>query len=239
MKCKSVLSLILIGLMTFASSTSKALPPTGQIEAGAIAVNGNKNSESYSSKIKLVWKRELNLYNINGRYIKSLSDGLESSRNWEVGARYERDFSEKVGFYLGQKVESDIFSGYTQRDSTDLGLKYLIINEQNLNWKAEFGDRHQKVQSTTDQVTTENLGRLYTEINKIWNQGLSVKYWIEYLPNFTQKDSYLMNTEASVGLMMTSVLSLNLGYFLQYQNTPLITGKYTTTTTTLNLVAKF
>ncbi|MGZ3772040.1 MAG: DUF481 domain-containing protein [Bdellovibrio sp.] len=211
----------------------------GEAEAGAIVVTGNTDSESYNAKAKSTYTQEKNIYSADGRYVKARSNGVESARNWEIGARYERAFTDYLGIFIGQKAESDIFNGYTQRDSTDLGLKYFIIKTDELNWTAELGDRYQKTLSTVGLITYDNLGRLYTEVNKSLDKTLSFKFWVEYLPNFTETKAYLLNSEASLNVMISSIFSLKLGYLLQYQNLPLAGGKYTTTTTTMNLVAKY
>ena len=214
-------------------------PFAGEAEAGAIVVSGNNSSESYNAKAKGIYTHEQNIYTAFGRYLKTNSNGLESARNWEAGLRYERELTEYLGLFVGQKAESDIYNGYIQRDSTDAGLKYSIVKTDELNWFFETGYRYQKTQPVTGERSHDNLGRLYTEYNQVLNETLSLKYWAEYLPNFTVTDAYLANTEGSLNIMLNSVFSLKLAYLLQYQNVPASGGKYTTTTTTMNLVAKF
>ncbi|UXR65592.1 DUF481 domain-containing protein [Bdellovibrio bacteriovorus] len=220
-------------------SAVAAEPFTGEAEAGAVVVSGNSDSQSYAAKGKAVYTHEKNVYTAFGRYLKTDSNGVESARNWEAGARYERELTDYLGVFAGQKAESDVFNGYVQRDSTDLGLKYSLIKSDEMNWFFEVGYRYQKTLSTAGTVANDNMGRVYTEFNKALDKTLSFKYWAEYLPNFTEPDAYLFNTEASLNVMLNSIFSLKLAYLLQYQNEVPASGKYTTTTTTMNLVAKF
>lgn len=230
-----------VGLCVVGASLSAfAVEPfKGEAEAGAIIVSGNTDSESYNAKAKTVYTQEQNIYTAFGRYLKTTSNNLESARNWEAGARYERELTEYLGVFVGQKAESDIYNGYIQRDSTDAGLKYSFLKTDDMSWFAEAGYRYQKTLPTVGSTTHDNLGRVYTEFNKAMDKTLSFKYWVEYLPNFTQTDAYLVNTEASMNVMLNSIFSLKLAYLLQYQNVAPAGGKYTTTTTTMNLVAKF
>nr|WP_295902528.1 DUF481 domain-containing protein [uncultured Bdellovibrio sp.] len=230
-----------VGACVVLSSLSaySAEPFTGEAEAGAIIVSGNNDSESYNAKAKTVYTHEKNVYSAFGRYLKTTSAGTESARNWEIGARYERELTDYLGVFVGQKAESDIFNGYIQRDSTDAGLKYYRIKSVEMNGTVEAGSRYHTTLPTAGGSTHDNMGRLYTEFNKALDKTLSFKYWAEYLPNFTETDAYLANTEASLNVMLNSVFSLKLAYLLQYQNVPPASGKYTTTTTTMNLVAKF
>lgn len=211
----------------------------GEAEAGAVIVSGNTESESYAAKAKAAYTVEKNIYSAFGRYLKTLSNGLESARNWEAGARYERELTDYLGVFAGHKAESDIYNNYTQRDSTDLGLKYYVIKSDEMNWFFEAGYRYQTTLPVVGSVSHDNMGRAFTEFNKALNKGLSFKYWAEYLPNFTDHDAYLINTEASLNIMLNSIFSLKLAYLLQYQNVMPAGGKYTTTTSTMNLVAKF
>lgn len=212
---------------------------TGEAEAGAVMVTGNTKSESYALKTNTSYKQELNIYRLSGRYLNTTANDVEISRHWEAGVRYERTLSDRFSLYIGQKYEGDIFNGYRQRDSSDLGAKYFIIKEGDQSWFTELGYRYQKTQPTTCCTNYDNLLRVYTEVNKKIEENLSVRFWVEHLPNFTQPDAYLTNSEASLNIMLNKVFSTKLAYLLQYQNTPPSNGKYTTTTTTMNLVAKY
>lgn len=237
---KSVFSFSLICCLLFSNHSFAAEAPfTGEAEAGLVTVSGNNESESYNAKAKSVFTHEANVYTGYGRYLKTNSNGVESARNWEAGLRYERELSDYFGVFVGQKAESDIFNGYIQRDSTDAGLKYSFIKSDDTKWFAEAGYRYQKILPTLGSITHDNMGRLYTEFSKAIEKNLAFKYWAEYLPNFTKTDAYLANTEASLNVMINSMFSLKMAYLLQYQNLPAGGGKYTTNTTTMNLVAKF
>lgn len=236
---KKLLCVLSLGTVLFSTSAFASEPLAGEAEAGGVIVSGNNNSESYNAKAKTVFTQDKNVYTASGRYLKTDSNGVESARNWEAGARYERELTDYFGVFVGQKAESDIYNGYIQRDSTDAGLKYSLIKSDEMNWFFEAGYRYQKTLPTVGGTTHDNLGRLFSEFNKSMDKTLSFKYWAEYLPNFTNTDAYLINTEASLNVMLNSVFSLKLAYLLQYQNLPAAGGKYSTTTSTMNLVAKF
>lgn len=237
MKSALMMLVLLLSISTFAADP--APPFVGEAEAGAIVITGNSDSENYAAKLKMTYTQDKNVYTAFGRFIKSEANGVESAKNWEAGVRYERQLTDYLGVFVGQKIESDIYAGYLQRDSTDIGLQYSLIKRDDMNWIVEAGYRYSKTQPRTGSVLYENYLRLYTEFNKSFDKTFSFKYWIEYLPNMTDGDAYQINTEPSINAMLNSIFSLKLGYLVQYQNVPPSGGKYTTTTTTLNLVAKF
>lgn len=233
--------IIIVALLSILSVSAFAAEPfAGEAEAGAIVVSGNSDSENYNAKTKLVYTQEKNTYTAFGRYLQATANGVESSLQWEAGARYERELSEHISVFVGYKSESDIYNGYVQRDSTDLGGKYYFIKSDEKNWFAEAGYRYSHTNPTGGgDVADDSFGRLYSEYNQAVDKTLSFKYWAEYLPNLTDTKAYLANTEASMNVMLNSIFSMKLAYLLQYQNVPPSDGKYTTTTTTMNLVAKF
>ncbi|WP_374029405.1 YdiY family protein [Bdellovibrio bacteriovorus] len=235
----SFVSAFTLVFSTIAFAQEAPPPFKGEAEAGAVIVSGNTDSESYAAKIKTTYTHEKNVYTAFGRYLKTLSNGVESARQWDAGVRYERELTDYFSFFVGYKSESDIFAGYLQRDSTDAGLKYYLLKQDDMNWILEAGLRYTKTQPTVGNTMYDNFGRLYTEFNKNLDKTLSFRYWAEYLPNFTDSEAWQGNTEASLNIMLNSIFSLKLAYLLQYQNEPPANGKNTTSTTTMNLVAKF
>lgn len=211
----------------------------GEAEAGAVIISGGTDSESYAGKAKTTYKHEKNLYTAQGRYLRTISNGDESARNWEAGLRYDHELTEYIGIFVGHKAESDVYNGYIQRDSSDLGMKQYLIRSDVQSWTVEAGYRYTLTHPTVGDDSRDSFGRLYTEYSQVINPTLSFKYWAEYLPNFTENDAWLGNTEASLNVMLSSVFSLKLAYLLQYQNLPAAGAEYTTTTSTMNLVAKF
>ncbi|MNJ91208.1 hypothetical protein D3C87_88550 [compost metagenome] len=229
--------LFMLGLQTV--NAQEAPPFKGEAEAGAVVVSGNTKSESYAAKAKATYTHEANVYSLFGHYLETAANGIPSAKNWDLGVRYERALSEHFSIYVGQKSESDTFAGYVQRDSSDIGLKYFIIKHDDRNWFTEAGYRYSKTLGVSGDDSYDNFGRFYTEYNQAFDKTLSFRYWAEYLPNFTEHDAYLANTEASLNVMLNSIFSLKFAYLLQYQNVAPATGEYTDTTTMMTLVAKF
>lgn len=239
MKLFVIGSLILFFSMPGFAAEPTTPPWTGEAEAGTIIVSGNNDSESYNAKAKTSFTEGRNTYVISGRYLKTTSLYVESARNWDASFRYEHALTDYLSVYLGQKAESDIFNGYTQRDSTDLGLKYFLTKTDEITWTVEAGIRYQVTNPTVGVNTFDNMGRAYTEYNHKYREELAFKYLLEYLPNLTTPDAYLINSEGSLNFMLNTTFSLKFAYLVQYQNVIPIGAKYATTTTTTNLVAKF
>lgn len=212
---------------------------THESEASIIQVEGTTQSESYAAKQKTTYKDAPNVYSISGRYLQTKSNGVESARAWDSIGRYERELSENWSAYLQYGAESDIYSGYVQRDSGDIGGKYYFVKSEPENLFAEAGYRSMHTRSTAFENKYENLGRVYVEWAKKANDSVSFKIWAEYLPNFTNRLAYLANGEPSMQVMLNSVFSLKVAYLLKYQNEPPAGAERTDRTFTTSLVAKF
>ncbi len=234
---------VLLSTASFAQSPAsppEAKPPfQSESEAGAVTISGNSSSESYSLKSKNTYTWDKDIFTIYGRYLRARANGVESARNWEVGGRYERTLNSYLGAFIGHKAESDVYSGFVQRDSEDLGLKYFLTQSDTFTWTLEGGYRYSVTLQDDDTKAKASFGRLYTELNKTLSPTVQIKYWAEYLPNLTVAEAYLANTEASLSVMLNRSLSLKVAYLLQYQNLPPEEGKHADTTFTTALVAKF
>ncbi|MFP5518817.1 MAG: YdiY family protein [Bdellovibrionia bacterium] len=234
---QKIISLITLATLFFGFNANAQFK--GEAEAGAVVISGNSKSESYSLKTKNTYKADANSYTIDGRYVQTTSEGVESARNWDAGIRYDRALVEDLSFFLGQKAESDVYAGFVQRDSTDLGGKYFLFNDEAYKWFFELGYRYTRTHFVGSKIDNSNFGRLYTEFNRILSKELTFKYWAEYLPNFTNSDAYLANTEASLNVMLSQTFSLKISYLLKYQNIGPVGGERTDTTYTTSLVANF
>lgn len=222
-----------------AQDAAPASPWSHESEASIIQVDGTSQSESYAAKQKTTYKDAPNVYSISGRYLQSKANGVESARAWDSFFRYERELSELWSVFAQYGAESDIYSGYVQRDSADLGGKYYVIKTDPEKLFAELGYRYMHTRTVDHESKYDSLGRLYVEWSKKASDTVSFKFWVEYLPNFTRNRAYLINGEPSVQVMLNSILSLKVAYLVKYQNEPPDAAKHTDRTLTTSLVAKF
>lgn len=228
-------------LFALAPAYGQSAAPWGhESEVSLINVTGNTTSESYSAKQRTQYIfQDANTLVASGRYLNSRANGVETARSWDASGRYERALSAMQSAYLGHGAESDVFNGYIQRDNSDVGGKHFFIKSDAMNWFAELGYRYTKELNIVAGTTYSNYGRLYTEVEHKQNEALSYKLWVEYLPNFTTSDAYLMNAEPSINVMLSQVFSLKTAYLVKYRNQVAPGEDRADTTFTTSLVAKF
>lgn len=210
-------------------------------EAGVIVATGNSDTQTYSVKQTTSYKWAANLAKFTGSYLLGKSAGIENARAWDLGLRYEREISERVSAFAAYQVDSNVFTGVDLRHSVDLGGKYFFLKTDSVTVSNETGYRFLSENLLQPSRTVNShLGRLQFEWLQKWNDFVSHKFYVEYLPNFSTWQDYRINVEPSLSIMLSKVFSLKLAYLMQYRNVPAAFGKkrfdslYTT-----SLVAKF
>ncbi len=241
---KLVLSVMVILSVLSIANFAMAEEKTGwghESTLGVVRVGGNSDSESYNGKQKTIYTLDSNALTVTGQYLETKTTGVQTGKAWDAAVRYERIFTAWWSSFVQHGAESDTFAGYTQRDNSDLGAKYYMIQDDNEKLFSELGYRYTKTLSSQATPTKyESYGRAYVEYACIFNASVSGKVWVEYLPNFTNSNAYLVNYEPSMTVLMNSVFSLKVAYLVKYHNLTLTPNeKKEDTTFTTALVAKF
>lgn len=222
-----------------ASLTSTKSRWAHESELALVNIDGNSTSESYNAKQKTVYKYELDTYSLAGHYLRAKSNGTETALAWDFTLRYEHAFTDTFSGYLAYGSDAAPYGGYVQHDNTDIGGKYFFMKSEPRNFFAETGYRYTK-NIGDPKNPYYSFGRLYSEYNEVYDQTLSYRFWVEYLPNFTDNNVYYINGEPSVSFVLSSYISLRVAYTMKYHNALTIPNeKRLDTTSTVSLVAKF
>jgi putative salt-induced outer membrane protein len=219
-------------------------------ELGTAIVSGNTNSETYNAKQMNEYIWNLNVTKFNARYLSTKTGGTESARSWDGSIRYERVLSDTLNIFAAYSLESDIFSGYVQRNSADLGAKYFFTKSEPTQWFAELGYRYFSTHYPASLPDTHNNGiRAYSEVSQKLTANSAFKFWIEYVaslttsnPNVTAAQDYLLNAEPSLSVMLNEIFSMKSAYLFKYRSAlpqGSTTTKYLDSIFTTALVAKF
>ena len=206
---------------------------------GIVLTSGNTQTNTISATEKASFTDSANVYKLNGNFLRTANDGIEQAYQWGVGVRYERELNKLFSVFAGEAVESDKYQNIDQRYATDIGGKYYFKKDDSLVWFTELGYRFAR-ENYPYGFKNFNFGRIYHEIEKNYGTGFTLKWWIEYLPNFSEWKAYQLNSEISLAAMLTEIFSLKTAYQLRYNDQPPSGVTHTTDTTyTMALVAKF
>lgn len=229
---------------------------SNETELSTVQTGGNTNLQTYNLNTESELKKTKRVYGFGGHYtlgtgeVEDPNDATktvteETARNWDVHAKYEQVLSKKFNGFVKAMYEGNEFAGIKQRENADLGAKYKIHEGDDFQSSVELGYRH-----TTERTTARNdegkdvfddqKGRLYYELKHIVKEGLSYKFWTEYIYNFTRPEDYLINFEPSVSFAINNTFSFKTSYRGMYDNDPAVgVEEYLDWTYTNSIIAKF
>jgi len=235
---KIVLLAVLFSFSAFAQDAKKF---SHESELSVVTAGGNSKLETYNAKTSNTYKlNTANLLAFGGHYTLGSASEVISTRNWDANLRFEHVLNEKFNVYLGEIVEGDKFSGFTERYNSDFGFKYKLIATDKLNLFTELGYRYTIQKAVDGSEQKDHKARLYAEGNKVFSESFNGKLWVEYLPNFSDSDDWSLTFEPSLAFTMSSNFSLKFAYKGIYDQKPAVSGNkkfdflYTTA-----LIAKF
>lgn len=208
-------------------------------EVGFVLTKGNTDTQTLSAKHMTSTKFDENVFTFKGSYLNSKTNSVNSADNWSLSLRAERILSDRFSLFLGETVVGDQFQLLRQRYNSDLGVKYYTFKEETFYWFAEAGYRFSHENFSSGISKNNHIARTYTEAEKKWNEGVSTKYWLEYLPNFSAGKDWMINSEFSVSAILTSLFSIKSAYLVRFDHQPVTGLKKTDSTVTTSLVAKF
>jgi putative salt-induced outer membrane protein len=229
---------LLLPLVLFSTHTLAQF--SNESELGIASANGNTKTQTFTFKQVNDYKVDRNVFSLRSRYLNASANGVETARFFMLGLKYELEVSSRFGLFVGEALEKDKFANIDQRLITDAGGRYRFIDSDDTKFFSELGYRYMDEQRLDDTNAYSNYGRFFTEWSNNWNKNFSTKYWVEYLPNFTELTDWQLNTELSLTAILNSVFSLKSGVLVRYDHDPAPGIIYKTDTLfTTSLVAKF
>ena len=232
-------NIILLFIILFPMTSFAQLK--NETELSVLASGGNSEVQTTNAKTTNLYKWEKYSSTFGGHYTYGENGSSVSVRNWDVNVRLEREISRKFALVVGEIIEGNKFTSIKARYNSDIGAKYYYSKNDRRNFFTELAyryaieDRYRPIENSYD-----HKARLYTEYDEKYSETLQYKFWLEYVPNFSNGHDYLINGEASLTSILNSTFSLKVAYKGMYDNSPAFAGfKNYDYLTTTSLVAKF
>lgn len=214
---------------------------TNESELGYVQSGGNSVVQTTNAKTTHGLKWEKHAATFGGHYLYGENAQSVSARNWDVNGKVEKEISHKFSLLAGEIIEGNRFTQIKSRYNSDVGAKYYYSKSDvrifftELSYRYTIEDRYSPFPNTYD-----NKARLYNEYDHKYSETVQYKFWLEYVPNFSDGRDYLINGEASVTSILNSTFSLKVAYKGMYDNLTAQPGlKNYDYLTTTSLVAKF
>lgn len=210
---------------------------TGKGEAGAALASGNTDSKSANARITVAhqhdkWQESGSLA---GNYAST--DGVTTTKRWEVGLQERYDFSGRTFWYGGGRYEEDEFSGFNYQAVLSTGLGRKFIDEERTKFSGQIGVGYKSfeivgVPPAPDDQDSSVAGVASLDFTHQFNDATSV--YDKFSTEVTSENNYLQN-EIGLQVKMTGRLLLVLAYQVRHNTDPPAGFKKTDTLTTVNL----
>jgi putative salt-induced outer membrane protein len=210
-------------------------------ELALIQSGGNAEAETTNAKTTNTYKWEKYSALFGGHYTYGETKDSVSVRNWDINGKVEQEITHNMSLVLGEIIEGNRFTAIKARYNSDIGARYYYTKTDLQNFFTELSYRY-AIEDRYDPLenSTDHKARFYNEFDHKYSETLQYKLWLEYVPNFTDGKDYLVNGEASITSILSTMFSLKVAYKGMYDNRPASPGfKNYDYLTTTSLVAKF
>lgn len=226
-------------LLTLLFGSASALAQfSNESEVGIKVEGGNTETESYNAKTLNSYVLEANTFKLGGHYTYGTSSNVVDTRNWDALIRYERLFN-GIGAYVASQIEGDNFKGIERRYNEDIGVLYKFIETDAQTWVGEAGYRYTLQYNISGTHDSEHKARLYSSYKHKINESVEAGVWVEYLPNFSNSEKWILSYEPYLTVVLSKELFLKLSYRGDYENKPIADAKKYDYTYMTSLIAKF
>lgn len=211
-----------------------------RVELSFVRTTGNTNTQTFSEKGSLEYEGKRNRFFLENSFLFVKSQGKETANKLKVEGRWEHSLTDRLFNFLSTGYERDRFSGYDFKWNGGSGLGYEFIKSDSQSLKVLFSLNYFYNRSTDEQI--DNYGTYKTELFYEWQilENLAFKQRSDYIRSLSDPDTYFINSESSVEVKVTEIISLGVSYKLAYQNKPPEEGvKRLDTTFSTSLILDF
>jgi len=208
----------LLAILLFLSAPAVGKTETNQISVSYTDTSGNTDTKTLSISYDLEGSyRSLRFYS-DGSYLYKMDSGEETANKLSLNGRVEKNFSDRVLFYLSSFLYADPFSGYDYRIGLGPGIGYQLIDGEKESLKLFSGLNYTYNNYTDGTADSYSLGELKLEYKNRILENLLFSQKFSYQISLKDGDDYFIHSETSLQVPVTEKLALGISYVLDYQN---------------------
>jgi len=221
------------------TATAKASEWDSNAELSLLLTSGNTDIRTFGLGLGTIYKPLPWVVSGKAGYLNSSNAGTTTAEAYTIDGRGERKLTDDLGLYVNLGFLKNVFAGFNERYSGELGLSYSLLKAgaHTLSTEAGLGVINESRTDLTKQ--TFMSARVGAEYKWKFSENADFTNTLSILDNLeTTSDWRLVNT-SSITAVLTSILSLKASFKVEYLNLPVTGKKKTDTTTSIALVAKF
>lgn len=217
-----------IGLALSAATANAQDAPKKNLEfsgtAGFAQTSGNANAISTNFGNKVKYSAKGWILNEDLSFFYGEANDKVNANFWNGGLRAERALLPRLGVFVATRFDRNVLQGIASRFEEGFGLDAKLIAEKrdvlNMQVGGSFFQQRLTPGSTASTKRNYPAARLGLDYKHLFSELAYVQQTGEYLPNLSEGDSYLVNTETSLVAPLSKRLAVKLGYVIRYNSTP-------------------
>lgn len=211
-----------------ASSASAQDAPKKNLEisgtAGFAQTSGNASAVSTNFGNKLKYTAKGWILNEDLSFFYGEANDKVNANFWNGGLRAERQIVPRLGVFIATRFDRNVLQGIASRFEEGFGLDAKLIVEKRTQLSLQLGASAFQQQLTPG--STASIKRNYPaaraglDFKHLLSDAAFVQQTAEWLPNLSDTESYLLNTESALVAPISKRLSVKLSYVVRYNSTP-------------------
>lgn len=207
----------------------------GSASLGFSQTSGNANATTTNVANKLKYRMKGWSVSQDLIFFYGEANNKVNANFWNGGFRSDRRLTSRLGMFMATRFDRNVLQGISTRFEEGVGIDILAIDEKNDKLNVSLGGS--AFQQTLTPGTTSSFKRNFpaaraaVDYKHRFSEIAFFQQSAEYLPNLSDTNSYLVNTESSLVAPLIKNLGLKVGYVIRYNSEPPIRNEIMLKTT--------
>jgi putative salt-induced outer membrane protein YdiY len=199
---------------------------TGAVVVGGLLTRGNSNTESLNVSVEASRRGRDDRISANAGYIYSRQADpngpgkTTTADNWFAAGKYDYYFTEKFYGFAALRVEHDTIAELDLRVTPSVGVGYQWVESPDFNFATEAGLAWVYEDYATGGTDSHAAARLAYHVDKKFNDKVSLRHNLEYLPSLEDLSDFNVNADGGVRTTLTKTMFAELKVEWRYDATP-------------------
>jgi putative salt-induced outer membrane protein len=143
---------------------------------------------------------------------------------WNGGLRAERRLMPRLGMFYATRFDRNVLQGISSRFEEGVGFDIKIVDEKRDHLNIALGGSAFQQTLTPGSTSTFNrnfpAARAAGDYKHAFSELAFFQQTAEYLPNLSDTNSYLLNSESAIVAPLMKTLGIKVGYVVRYNSQP-------------------
>ena len=206
------------------AAPEKPNPLEGSLALGFSQTSGNANAlaTNVTNKLKYTidgWAIRQDLVFFYGE-----ADKRVNANFWNGGLRAERRLMPRLGMFFATRFDRNVLQGISSRFEEGFGADIKVVDEKVDKFNISLGGSAFQQTLTPGSSSTFNrnfpAARAAGDYKHTFGEHSFFQQSAEYLPNLSDTNSYLLNSESAVVAPLRKTLGIKIGYVVRFNAQP-------------------